>query len=114
VERPGGGRGGHAVLKSGTTDGPPREENTRTPPSPTPRVTEGRVPETALAAEGQLTAYELQRLGEVAGDLTAAAPGSKFSFTVLVTAEGGPVDAAVIEALNAVLAQATGKLRFDP
>jgi hypothetical protein len=79
-------------------------------PGPRPPVPP---PVGALAAEGQLTAFELQKLGEVAGDLAVVAPGSKFSFSVLVTAEGGPVDAAVIEELNAILAQATANLRFE-
>ena len=83
---------------------PPMPDPAPRPPLPTPGT---------LAAEGQLTPFELQKLGEVVGDLAVAAPGSKFSFSVLVTAEGGPVGAAVIEELNAILGQATAKLRFE-
>lgn len=60
-----------------------------------------------------LSVFELQRLGEIVDQLTAVNPLLKIGFKVMVTAEGREVDETTREALNAVLSQATKKLRFE-
>jgi hypothetical protein len=55
----------------------------------------------------------MQRLGEMVEQITSAAPTLKLSFNVLVAAEGNYVDDGTLSALNALLAQATGKMKFE-
>lgn len=66
-----------------------------------------------LSAEASLTAFEMQKLGEVVDEIASTAPTLKVSFNLLITAEGGEVDPATVAALNALLAKASAKLKFD-
>lgn len=63
--------------------------------------------------EMMLSLFEVTQLGEIAGQLQEVVPALKVGFKVMVTIEGGDIDAEALATLNAVLSAAGLKLRFE-